>query len=173
MLKKIILMICVLFITNNISSYGQYKFADIEVETLGELFDTNTKKIWGKKKMQTFYIQKDITQVWHTDNKLFELAIVSHHKKKTLTNNSYVSFIAKKSLDLQELNTRLTEQMRSFFGDYETKNVEILTMNEIRETNDKVWYITEDGYKYEITLTEKNGLTLNIDRKKTDTIPDF
>lgn len=46
-------------------------------------------------------------------------------------------------------------------------------MNEIRETKNKVWYITEDGYKYEITLTEKNGLTLKVDRKKTDTIPDF
>ena len=41
------------------------------------------------------------------------------------------------------------------------------------EIEGKVWYYTEDDYKYTITLSTLYGSSLSVSRKKTDTIPDF
>lgn len=166
MKKRVFILLALTFIATNVQA--QFKFGDIKVDSLQEIFNPKNDKLWGKKKMGGTYKFKDENSNIWTENQLSGLIVNNKYVKQNSAN-----FVANLKYEQSTLIGKLKHQLNSQFG--ESKKVEY-NVPMVAGTGGKTkmlkWTHKENGKLYEILLGKLGQFTsLNI--RQLEDIPDF
>ncbi|MEX0596184.1 MAG: hypothetical protein WD512_06750 [Candidatus Paceibacterota bacterium] len=112
-MKKLIFLV-LFFSVSTTLAFAQFKFGDIEISTMEEIFNPDNENLWGKKKMGGTYKFKDQnSEIW-TENEFSGLIVKNKYVKQNSAN-----FSAALKYEQNSLIERITSQLNEQFGEFE------------------------------------------------------